>query len=124
MGVAETAWEDMDSDNVGISHHIVVKDTARYLTLVKNVGPEPTLFSLRNQIKEIIDSNSLIKMFELDFSEHHAESKFLSLEDKKFLSWKTKLLSKKGDMKCLCHFVILCLVCHTTEKWHCNVCNT
>ena len=34
MGVAETFWEDMDSDNVGISHHIVVKNIAR------NVGPD------------------------------------------------------------------------------------
>ena len=116
--VAETAWEDMDSDNVGISHRIVVKDTARDLTLARNVGPEPTLFLLRKQIKEIIDPNSLIKMFELDFSEHHAESKSLSPEDKKFLSWKTKLPSRKGNMKCLYHFVILCLVCQTTEKWH------
>ena len=40
VGVAETAWEDMDSDNVGISHHIVVKDTARDLTLARNVGPD------------------------------------------------------------------------------------
>ena len=39
-GVAETVWEDMDSDNVGISHHIVVKDTARDLTLARNVGPD------------------------------------------------------------------------------------
>ena len=40
VGVAETAWEDMDSDNVGISHHIVVKDTARDLTLASNIGPD------------------------------------------------------------------------------------
>ena len=40
MGVAETAWKDMDSDNVRISHHIVVKDTARELTLASNVGPD------------------------------------------------------------------------------------
>ena len=101
MGVAKTAWEDMDSDNVGISHHIVVKDTARDLTLARNVGPEPTLFSLRNQIKEIINHNSLIKMFELDFSEHHAESKSLSLEDKKFLSileYKTTVKEGRYEM--------------------------
>ena len=30
----------MDSNNVGISHHIVVKDTARDLTLAWNVGPD------------------------------------------------------------------------------------
>ena len=30
----------MDSDNVGISHHIVVKDTARALTLARKVGPD------------------------------------------------------------------------------------
>ena len=48
-------------------------------------------------------------MFELDFSEHHAETKSLSLEDKKFLSiLENKLPSMKGDTKCLCHFVILC----------------
>ena len=40
VGAAETAWEDMDSDNVGISHQIVVKDTARDLTLARNVGPD------------------------------------------------------------------------------------
>ena len=30
----------MDSDNVRISHHIVIKDTARDLTLARNVGPD------------------------------------------------------------------------------------
>ena len=40
VGVAETIWEDMDSDNIGISHHIVVKDTGRDLTLARNVGPD------------------------------------------------------------------------------------
>ena len=40
VSVAETVWEDMDSDNVEISHHIVVKDTVRDLTLARNVGPD------------------------------------------------------------------------------------
>ena len=40
VGVAETVWEDMDSDNVGISHHIVVEDTARDLPQVRNLGPD------------------------------------------------------------------------------------
>ena len=40
VGITETAWEDIHSDNVGISHHIVVKDTARNLTLARNVGPD------------------------------------------------------------------------------------
>ena len=40
VSVAETAWEDMDSDNVGITHHIVVKDPARDLILIRNVGLE------------------------------------------------------------------------------------
>ena len=40
VGNAETAWNDMDRDNVGISHHIVVKDTAKDLTLARNVGPD------------------------------------------------------------------------------------
>lgn len=78
VGLIDATWEDVDNDSVGISHHIVLKDVPKDLSVPSDSRPEHIIFSLRNRIKEIIDPNSLAKMFELDFSENYGKSKSLS----------------------------------------------
>lgn len=70
---------------MGISHHIVVNDVSKDLSVLSNSRPEHVIFSQRNRIKEIIDQNNLAKLFELDFSENYGKSKSLSQENRKFI---------------------------------------
>ena len=83
MGLVKGTWEDADGDDVETSHHIVIREAANDLSMPSGSGS--VIFSLKNKIKEIIDPNSIIKMFELDFNQNYGDSKVLSQEDRKFI---------------------------------------
>ena len=83
VGLVNCTWEDAEGDDVGTSHHIVVRDVANDLSMPGGSGH--VIFSLKNKIKEVIDPHSIIKMFELDFNENYGDSKVLSQEDRKFI---------------------------------------
>ena len=85
VGHVNGTWQDADGDNVGISHRIVAKDVASELAVHNGAEHHRVMFSLRNKIKEIIDQNSILNMFELDFSENCRKSESLSRDDMKFI---------------------------------------
>ena len=83
VGLVKGTWEDADGDDVETSHHTVVREVANDLSMPGGSGS--AIFSLKNKIKEVIDPNSIMIMFEVDFNENYGDSKVLSEEDRKFI---------------------------------------
>ena len=107
MGLVNGTWDD---DDIRTSHHIVVRDVANDLFMPGGSGH--IIFSLKNKIKEVIDPNGIIKMFELDFNENYGDSKRTKNLS---ASWKKVFISGIVFTKCLCHSETICLVCQTTN---------
>lgn len=78
MGIVDNCASENDSeDSIGTSHRIVLCDVCIPSNCDTDTTWSPTTanvrFSIRNRIKEVVNTEELIKMLELDFSENYRE---------------------------------------------------
>ena len=79
-------------DNIGVSHHIIVREVTPTLEPSVNLRTEVHYVS-RTKVKEI-SSSDIIRVLETDFSERTQEDDPVSQEDLKFLSKLSKTITQ------------------------------
>lgn len=76
---------EWDEDFIGISYCIVVCDVFIEFCRFEVLRLDYVVFFLRNKIKEVINFEEVVRMFEVDFSENLNSFKYIFYEDRKFL---------------------------------------
>ena len=80
IGVTDTDY--VGDDSVDISHNLISLEIPSALAREDN---ESVLVSFRNKTKEVINASHLATILELDFSEHNADDKTVSYEERQFI---------------------------------------